>query len=133
MIDLEKKVFGTIRAKEILGADPPAEAYTRDRLSAEFERLAQQLPNKSKEELESILKYQEEIQRQVNSRPGAMALPQDKIKMFMVFSTNYVDRIKNPNLTLKSLKTNPQGFSTPRSAQKVPYFVTRTWENVVDS
>ncbi len=94
LIDLEKKVFGTIRAREIIGGDPPAEPHIRNRLSAEFEKLARQLPNKSKEDLESILKYQEEVQREINSRPGAMALPQDKIKMFMIFSTKYVDQIK---------------------------------------
>lgn len=94
MIDLEKKVFGNIRAREIIGEKPPAEPQTRERLLVEFERLTQELPNKPKEELESLLNSQEEVQRQMNSRPGAMALPQDKIEMFTIFNTKYVDRLK---------------------------------------
>lgn len=94
MIDLETKVFGDIKAREIIGENPPAEPQTRKRLAIELEKLTKELSSKSKEELKYLLKHQEEMQKQMNSRPGAMALPQDKIKMFTMFSTKYMDQIK---------------------------------------
>ncbi len=103
MIDLERKIFGNIRAREIIGEIPPAEPDTREKLLAELEKLTNELTNKSREELESLLNYQNQVQRQVNSRPGAMALPQDKIEMFVAFNEKYM------NLLRRAIKPSLQG------------------------
>lgn len=93
LIDLESRVFGNIRAREILGSHPPAIPDLRLYLESELSRLKEELPD-SKEEIQKLMKNQTEIQKQINARPGAMALPQTKIKLFLQFSESYIKILK---------------------------------------
>ena len=94
MLELDKKVFGKITTKEIIGAEPPAIPDTKDILEKELAILLAELKSKSKENLEKILEQQKIIQKHVNSRPGAMALAQNKIELFNEYNKKYVQRIK---------------------------------------
>lgn len=94
MIDLDKKVFGGVAAKEIIGGEPPLHPETTSRLENEFNLLVNELNKKSKDELEKTLQEQKEIIKQMN-RPGAMAIAQDKIKLFTDFSFKYTLAIEN--------------------------------------
>ena len=94
MIDLEKKVFGGIIAKEIIGEIPPAKPDTQNRLESELAGLLKDLENKSRSQLIKILEVQKELGKKMNSKPGAMALPQDKIHLFMQYNEKYVEAIK---------------------------------------
>ncbi len=94
MLELDKKVFGKITTKEIIGADPPAIPDTKDILEKELALLLAELKSKSKENLEKILEQQKIIQKHVNSRPGAMALAQNKIELFNEYNKKYVQTIK---------------------------------------
>ncbi len=55
MIELDKKVFGNITTKEIIGADPPAIPDTRDIFEKEFSILLAELSSQPKINLEKIL------------------------------------------------------------------------------
>ncbi len=94
MLELDKKVFGKITTKEIIGADPPAIPDTKDILEKELVILLAELKSQSKENLEKILEQQKIIQKHVNSRPGAMALAQNKIELFNEYNKKYVQTIK---------------------------------------
>ncbi len=94
MLELDKKVFGKITTKEIIGAEPPAIPDTKDILEKELTILLAELKSKSKENLEKILEQQKIIQKHVNSRPGAMALAQNKIELFNEYNKKYVQTIK---------------------------------------
>jgi len=94
LLELDKKVFGKITTKEIIGADPPAIPDTKDILEKELVILLVELKSQSKENLEKILEQQKIIQKHVNSRPGAMALAQNKIELFNEYNKKYVQRIK---------------------------------------
>ena len=94
MLELDKKVFGDITTKEIIGADPPAIPDTKERLEKELENLLSQLESTPKENLENLLEQQNEFDSHINSRPGAMALAQNKIQLYNEFSGKYVDAIK---------------------------------------
>ena len=94
MLELDKKVFGKITTKEIIGAEPPAIPDTKDILEKELAILLAELKSKSKENLEKILEQQKIIQKHVNNRPGAMALAQNKIELFNEYNKKYVQRIK---------------------------------------
>ncbi len=94
MLELDKKVFGKITTKEIIGADPPAIPDTKDILEKELVILLVELKSQSKENLEKILEQQKIIQKHVNSRPGAMALAQNKIELFNEYNKKYVQTIK---------------------------------------
>ena len=94
MLELDKKVFGEITTKEIIGADPPAIPDTKERLEKELENLLSQLESTPKENLEKILEQQNEFDAHINSRPGAMALAQNKIQLYNEFSGKYADAIK---------------------------------------
>ena len=94
MLELDKKVFGEITTKEIIGADPPAIPDTKERLEKELENLLSQLESTPKENLENLLEQQNEFDSHINSRPGAMALAQNKIQLYNEFSGKYVDAIK---------------------------------------
>ena len=89
MIDLDKEVFGKITTKEIIGADPVALPDTKNLLEKELQNLTSEIDSQTKETLEQLLEDQKNAEKHVNSRPGAMALAQDKrvelsIK-FMIF------------------------------------------------
>ena len=94
MLELDKKVFGDITTKEIIGADPPAIPDTKERLEKELENLLSQLESTPKENLEKLLEQQNDFDAHINSRPGAMALAQNKIQLYNEFSGKYVDAIK---------------------------------------
>ncbi len=94
MLELDRKVFGKITTKEIIGAEPPAIPDTKDILEKELTILLAELKSQSKENLEKILEQQKIIQKHVNSRPGAMALAQNKIELFNEYNKKYVQTIK---------------------------------------
>jgi len=94
LIKLDKKVFGKITTKEIIGAEPPAIPDTKDILEKELVILLTALESKSKEHLENLLEQQKIIEKHVNSRPGAMALSQNKIKLFNEYNKKYVQTIE---------------------------------------
>ncbi len=94
MLELDKKVFGKITTKEIIGADPPEIPDTKDNLEKELATLLAELESSSKENLEKLLKEQKIAEDHINTRPGAMALAQNKIKLFNEYSAKYTQRIK---------------------------------------
>ena len=94
MIELDKKVFGNITTKEIIGADPPAIPDTRDIFEKELSTLLEELSSQPKINLEKILDEQKIAETHINTRPGAMALAQDKIQMFNKYNEKYVKSIK---------------------------------------
>ena len=94
MIELDKKVFGNITTKEIIGADPPAIPDTRDIFEKELSTLLAELSSQPKINLEKILDEQKIAETHINTRPGAMALAQDKIQMFNVYNEKYIQSIK---------------------------------------
>ena len=93
MTELDRKVFGKITTKEIIGADPPAIPNTKDLLESELQTLLTQLESQSKENLQKLLEEQRSAEKLVNSRPGAMALAQDKIQMYTEYSQKYIKSI----------------------------------------
>ena len=94
MIELDKKVFGKITTKEIIGSDPPAIPDTRDLLENELKLLLAELESTSPTNLEKILEEQNIAEQHINSRPGAMALAQDKIKLFNEYNEKYTENVK---------------------------------------
>ncbi len=93
MLDPDRRVFGSITAKEIIGARPPATPHTRARLASELEILLAGLEGRTGDDLLRLLGEQEAANAEINSRPGAMALAQDKIRLFNLYSGMYVDAI----------------------------------------
>ena len=94
MIDLDKKVFGNIKTKLIIGADPPENPETKNLLEKELKILIEDLKSQSKDNLEKLLEQQKISEKHINSRPGAMALAQNKIQLFNEFNKKYVEIIK---------------------------------------
>lgn len=94
LLELDKKVFGKITTKEIIGAAPPALPDTRDILEKELESLLAQLIPLSKENLEKLLEQQQIAQTHINNRPGAMALAQTKIRLFNNYNHRYLQAIE---------------------------------------
>ena len=94
LIELDKKVFGKITTKEIIGSDPPAIPDTKDLLENELKLLLAELESTSPINLEKILEEQSIAEQHINSRPGAMALAQNKIKLFNEYNEKYVKTIK---------------------------------------
>lgn len=92
MLELDKKVFGHITTKEVIGADPPLQGM-RAMLEQELVILASQLGGLGPERLAELLKEQQARDARVNSRPGAMALAQGKIKLYNEYSKRYADII----------------------------------------
>ncbi len=64
-------------------------------LDNELNQLTNQLESHSKEDLQKLLEDQEIAQKHVNSRPGAMALAQDKIRLFSEYNQKYIQTIKD--------------------------------------
>lgn len=93
MLELDKKVFGKVTTKEIIGADPPAIPDTRDLFEKELVTLIDELTSQSKENLEKLLEEQKIAEAHVNSRPGAMALAQNKIQLFNQYNEKYIQAI----------------------------------------
>ena len=94
MVELGKKVFGTIETKVIIGADPPENPDTKDILEKELGILLKNLESQPKENLEKLLEQQVIAEKHINSRPGAMALAQNKIQLFNKYNEKYVQTIK---------------------------------------
>jgi len=93
VLELDKKVFGTITTKEVIGANPPAIPDTQDNFEKELAILLAELTSYSKIDLEKLLEKQKTAEAHINNRPGAMALAQDKIQLFNVFNQKYVKSI----------------------------------------
>ena len=101
MIDLNRKVFGKITAKEIIGSYPPAKPETEQSLLNELTLLLDEVKQKNIQEIKVLIANQKENHAQINSRPGAMALAQDKIMLFNEFSEQYIFEL-DQNLKQKS-------------------------------
>ncbi|NND87067.1 MAG: hypothetical protein HKM23_07080 [Nitrosopumilus sp.] len=95
MLELDKKVFGKITTKEIIGAQPPAIPDTMNIFEKEFQILLSDLESQPKENLKKLLDNQNFAKAHVNSRPGAMALAQNKIQIFNEFNEKYLSAIKS--------------------------------------
>ena len=93
MLDLDKKIFGNITTKEIIGADPPAIPDTRENLEKELVTLLAELELMPKMNLEKLLEKQKIAENHINSRPGAMALAQNKIQLFNEYNEKYLQSI----------------------------------------
>jgi len=93
MTDLDRKIFGQITTKEIIGASPAAMPDTKNLLDAELRNLTMKLESQTKDSLQKLLEEQQIAEKHVNSRPGAMALAQDKIKLFTEYSQRYIRTI----------------------------------------
>ena len=93
MLDLDKKVFGSITTKEIIGADPPALPDTKENFEKELVTLLVELELVPKVNLEKLLEEQKIAENHINSRPGAMALAQDKIQLFNEYNEKYIQSI----------------------------------------
>ena len=93
LTELDKKVFGQITTKEIIGAYPPAIPDTKNLLDTELQNLTKEIESQNKESLQKLLENQQIAEKHVNSRPGAMALAQDKIQLFTEYSQKYIQII----------------------------------------
>jgi hypothetical protein len=93
LLDLDKKIFGNITTKEIIGADPPALPDTKENLEKELSTLLAELESVPKMNLEKLLEEQKTAENHINSRPGAMALAQDKIQLFNEYNEKYLQSI----------------------------------------
>ena len=94
MVELSKKVFGDVETKVIIGADPPENPDTKNILEKELKLLLKNLESQPKESLEKLLEQQVAAEKHINSRPGAMALAQNKIQLFNKYNEKYVQTIK---------------------------------------
>ena len=94
MLELDKKVFGNITTKEIIGADPPEIPDTKNNFEKELTTLLEELKNIPKVNLEKLLEEQKTAEAHINSRPGAMALAQNKIQLFNEYNEKYIQSIK---------------------------------------
>jgi len=93
LIELNKKIFGKITVQEIIGAVPPAIPDTKNLLEKEFQNLINELKSQTKDDLKKLLDNQLLADKQINSRPGAMALAQDKIRLFSDYNQKYIQII----------------------------------------
>ena len=91
-MDLNDSAFGKIRVREILGAEPGLDALDR-MLGEEIGLLVRGLEGRSPEELVRLRESQARIMRDIDSRPGAMALPQSKIRLFEQYCSRYLAAI----------------------------------------
>lgn len=92
MIELDKNVFGKITIKEIIGATPSV-FDTEKLLENEFQNLINELQLETKDNLKKLLDQQLAANKHMNSRPGAMALAQDKIRLFTKYNQKYIQII----------------------------------------
>jgi hypothetical protein len=92
LTELNKKVFGKITTKEIIGAIPSA-TETKKLLENEYQNLINELESQNQDNLKKLLKEQQIANKHVNSRPGAMALAQDKIRLFTEYNQKYIQTI----------------------------------------
>lgn len=90
LTEIDRKVFGKITTKEIIGSSPPAIPDTKNLLDAELQQLINNLESQTMDTLKKLLAEQQKAEKHVNSRPGAMALAQDKIRLFTEYSQKYI-------------------------------------------
>jgi hypothetical protein len=93
LTELDRKIFGQITTKEIIGAYPAAIPDTKNLLESELQNLTSKLESQTKDTLQKLLEEQQIAEKHVNSRPGAMALAQDKIQLFTEYSQKYIQTI----------------------------------------
>lgn len=93
MLELDKKVFGSILVMEIIGSSPDSEELER-RLKAELDIMLQDLNGRDREQLLKLQKRQNSVEKLMNSRPGSMAISQEKIRLFTDFSQRYLAEIE---------------------------------------
>jgi predicted peptidase len=98
LTELNKKVFGKITTKEIIGTIPPA-SETKKLLENEYRYLINELESRNKDDLKKLLKEQQIANKHINSRPGAMALAQDKIRLFTEYNQKYIQIINEKLLS----------------------------------
>ncbi len=94
LIELDKKIFGKITTKEIIGAIPPEIPDMKNIFEKELKILLAELKLQPKENLKDLLEQQKITEKHINSRPGAMALAQNKIQLFNEYNKKYVQIIK---------------------------------------
>jgi len=92
LTELNLEVFGNITTKEIIGAIPLVND-TKKLLENEYQRLINQLEFQTKNDLKKLLEQQQIANKHINSRPGAMALAQDKIRLFTEYNQKYIQTI----------------------------------------
>lgn len=80
--------------KTIIGADPPENPETKNILEKELSILLAELESQPKENLGKLLEQQKISEKHINSRPGAMALAQNKIQLYNKYNEKYVQAIK---------------------------------------
>ena len=95
LTELDRKIFGEITTNEIIGSSPPAIPDTKNLLEEELKKLIFNLESETTENLQKLLEEQKIAEKHVNSRPGAMALAQDKIRLFTEYSQKYIQTINN--------------------------------------
>ena len=78
--------------QEIIGSEPSI-IKIKTIFERELSILVENLESISKENLDNILKQQKICEKHVNTRPGAMALNQRKIKMFNEYNNKYLEKI----------------------------------------
>ena len=93
-MDLNARVFGNITLKEVIG-ETPSKTEIETSFTQELDTLLKGLNEKDGSELQTLLEDQNEMKRQVDSRPGAMALAQDKIALFVEYSKKYTDALSS--------------------------------------
>ena len=93
MFQLQKKVFGNVMAMEIIGGTPTSSELEK-KLESELDLLLKNLIGKSKEDLKKMQGEQCDHEKLMNSKPGSMAISQEKIRLFTIFSQKYILRIK---------------------------------------
>jgi len=93
LTELDRKIFGQITTNEIIGAYPAAIPDTKNLLESELQNLTSKLESQTKDTLQKLLEEQQIAEKHVNSRPGAMALAQDKIQLFTEYSQKYIQTI----------------------------------------
>jgi len=92
LLELDKKVFGNIMTKEIIGSEPPI-SEIKNIFEKELENLLGKLKLISIKDLENLLEQQKICKKHINTRPGAMALDQPKIEMFNDFNNKYLEKL----------------------------------------
>ncbi len=93
LLRLDKRVFGNITTKQVIGAYPTI-SDARDIFERELGVLLAEMTSLSRKDLEKILEEQELARDHINSRPGAMALAQSKIHLFNEYNQKYVESIR---------------------------------------
>lgn len=85
-------MFGDVRLHEVIGPEPPA-AELRRALAAELGRLTAELGAAGPGAAAGLGRRQAELHGMVNARPGAMAISQEKVRVYNGFSEEYMRRI----------------------------------------